>query len=249
MLKSKLQKKRNFTLIELLVVIAIIAILAALLLPALKMAKESTYQIECINLQKQSGTAIATYMNDYGAFIPFMMPEGDTNRPINWAAFITGIQTSSKYPLDSPAYVESPLQCRCPHQPPGKENMSPLYAFGVNYTLADWPGVGSLPATAIWQGVDFGPVIKPGSVKNPGDLPVLADTVWGPNGWNFNPEYQHKFWVGKVYNNSKHSVHLRHLGGSNFMFMDTHCELLVRGKLEEHDINVYQLKDHFLIQP
>jgi prepilin-type N-terminal cleavage/methylation domain-containing protein/prepilin-type processing-associated H-X9-DG protein len=69
--------KRAFTLIELLVVIAIIAILAAMLLPALAKAKESGKRIACLNNLRQLSLAAQMYVNDSHSFYP---PRSSTSR-------------------------------------------------------------------------------------------------------------------------------------------------------------------------
>jgi prepilin-type N-terminal cleavage/methylation domain-containing protein/prepilin-type processing-associated H-X9-DG protein len=68
---------RAFTLIELLVVIAIIAILAAMLLPALARAKESGKRIACLNNLRQLSLSAQMYVSDSQGFYP---PRSDTDR-------------------------------------------------------------------------------------------------------------------------------------------------------------------------
>lgn len=63
-------KRVSFTLIELLVVIAIIAILAALLLPALDSARKLARQVSCLNNMRQIGAAADVYASDFDGFLP-----------------------------------------------------------------------------------------------------------------------------------------------------------------------------------
>lgn len=67
---SSSERKRSFTLIELLVVIAIIAILAAMLLPALNQAKEYARKVQCVGNLRSLGAILLGYANDSNDYGP-----------------------------------------------------------------------------------------------------------------------------------------------------------------------------------
>src|SRR5258708_7524352 len=67
---ASFRAQTGFTLIELLVVIAIIAILSAMLLPALARAKQKAFGLQCISNLKQAGTALQMYVDDNQQLLP-----------------------------------------------------------------------------------------------------------------------------------------------------------------------------------
>lgn len=76
-------RRAGFTIVELLMVISIIIILTALLLPALKKCNDMSRRIVCLNNQKQLGTGLLMYANDYNDWFPCYEYGTELERPDN----------------------------------------------------------------------------------------------------------------------------------------------------------------------
>ncbi|OGV40004.1 MAG: hypothetical protein A2X48_21075 [Lentisphaerae bacterium GWF2_49_21] len=222
---SSKRQASPFTLIELLVVIAIIAILASMLLPALKNARDYAKSTLCSNNIGQVSKAAILYSMDYSDCIPYQdLIDG---KIAYWASFLvddSGISWSGRY------IPYSVMNCPCKDAVPSNEKYS-YGVYGIYYIVLDTDFNGNvngkkdfIGGISLHKGDNYS--LSTVKMKQPDKTMLFADTrsnntadttYFGKAGREFTPPAVR----GAT---AQWAIHTQHVNTANAAFADGHAE-------------------------
>ena len=237
--------RATFTLIELLVVIAIISILMAMLLPSLKLARDSAKAIACISNLKQCGTAVIAYSDDSDGWTPDYESNAWPNirrLEMCWPDTLMSGRYLDKGCIIQPyiwdglivaSKVRFPNVFSCPTQPPPETHS----AMGNEMTNGDASTVLSygLRAYSYYTNEKTGDgytLFKYSTLKT--DKPYMGDTSRQQTIIQCDDMR-----MDRMYGGDYGMIYRRHNKRANLWFPDGHANGLNRGEIETLGPSVY----------
>ena len=219
-MKTLDSRSRNaFTLIELLVVMAIIAILAAMLLPALRSTKEAANGVKCMSNLRQLGVCLRLYTTDYNNVVPTAYP-----RCPNWPGYCPGSTVPDAYratwlgTLYDLNYCRNIALMKCPSDRVLLSNGGTghgAYSFDdTSYDYNYW-AFGRWGLHSVEDPYYYGPFRRYTEVTHP------AQTYWAGDNSDV-PGVSGNM----LYENFADGLTIRHKGGLNMLWVDGHVSWL-----------------------
>jgi len=230
-----MKRNRGFTLIELLVVVAIIAVLVALLLPALANAREMARSASCKSNLRQRGLAFHYYANDNNDILPFLGDPDGSGTP--WYTDL----------LDKYVPVEHWYNRR--YGAPGEHTR---FWACPSATLTAWywrsMGYGVNASHLIYNGFAYPKSLS--NISSPADRWLIGDTwMWWSyaGGWSLGypwlwcSVWPHGYWMyfDGVGDSGTSQSAPRHLGCANICFVDGHVEGWLQEDIYRNKKNIF----------